>query len=191
MHSLIVGILTALPSGAAVAIAILGENIGSLVGVAISASILPPAVNTVILHFRFLVSRDILITSYLQGIFWSMSVLHSLNAIDDETVIKSNYYSDHQSIELAIHGALSMLLTAANIACILFMGVLVLKVNRCGIFSYLILMHFPSDQRGRTDNHEKSSPILEARHQTSSRLQSNPSRRERRRIHAEIGRRNE
>lgn len=47
MHSLIVGILTALPSGAAVAIAILGENVGSLVGVAISASILPPAVNTV------------------------------------------------------------------------------------------------------------------------------------------------
>lgn len=53
MHSLIVGILTALPSGAAVAIAILGENVGSLVGVAISASILPPAVNTVILnHFH-------------------------------------------------------------------------------------------------------------------------------------------
>lgn len=48
MHSLIVGILTALPAGAAVAIAILGENIGSLVGVAISASILPPAVNSVI-----------------------------------------------------------------------------------------------------------------------------------------------
>jgi uncharacterized membrane protein len=44
----LVGILIALPSGAAVAIAILGENTGSLVGVAISASLLPPAVNAVI-----------------------------------------------------------------------------------------------------------------------------------------------
>lgn len=65
IHSLIVGILTALPSGAAVAIAILGENIGSLVGVAISASILPPAVNTVILfgfyQFGFI---SILINSF-------------------------------------------------------------------------------------------------------------------------------
>lgn len=48
LRSLIVGICIALPSGAAVAIAILGENFGSLVGVAISASLLPPAVNTVI-----------------------------------------------------------------------------------------------------------------------------------------------
>lgn len=46
-RSLLVGVFTALPSGAAVAIAILGENIGSLVGVAISASLLPPAVNSV------------------------------------------------------------------------------------------------------------------------------------------------
>lgn len=67
IHSLVTGVFTAIPSGAAVlciikichhttlfmlfilqvAIAILGENIGSLVGVAISASLLPPAVNAV------------------------------------------------------------------------------------------------------------------------------------------------
>jgi uncharacterized hydrophobic protein (TIGR00271 family) len=47
LHSVIVGILIALPSGAAVAIAVLGDNFGSLVGVAISASLLPPACNTV------------------------------------------------------------------------------------------------------------------------------------------------
>uniref|UniRef100_A0A1B0GPD9 Uncharacterized protein n=1 Tax=Phlebotomus papatasi TaxID=29031 RepID=A0A1B0GPD9_PHLPP len=46
LHSLVVGILIALPSGAAVAIGILGENAGSLAGVAISASLLPPAVNS-------------------------------------------------------------------------------------------------------------------------------------------------
>lgn len=46
-HSLLVGFLTALPTGAAAAIAVLSENFGSLVGVAISVSLLPPAVNAV------------------------------------------------------------------------------------------------------------------------------------------------
>lgn len=46
-HSVVVGICIALPSGAAVAISVLGDNFGSLVGVAISASLLPPACNTV------------------------------------------------------------------------------------------------------------------------------------------------
>lgn len=47
-HALLVGVCTALPTGAAAAIAILAENVGSLVGVAISVSLLPPAVNAVI-----------------------------------------------------------------------------------------------------------------------------------------------
>ena len=47
LRSLWVGMLIALPSGAGVAIGILGGNAGSLVGVAISASLLPPAVNAV------------------------------------------------------------------------------------------------------------------------------------------------
>ncbi|KAG8234463.1 hypothetical protein J437_LFUL011862, partial [Ladona fulva] len=42
-----VGCLIALPSGAGVALGILGGNVSSLVGVAISASLLPPAVNAV------------------------------------------------------------------------------------------------------------------------------------------------
>lgn len=41
------GLLVAIPSGAGVALSILGGNAGSLVGVAISASLLPPAVNAV------------------------------------------------------------------------------------------------------------------------------------------------
>ena len=41
------GVLIALPSGAGVALSVLGGNVGSLVGVAISASLLPPAVNAV------------------------------------------------------------------------------------------------------------------------------------------------
>lgn len=47
LRSLWVGVLIALPSGAGVALSILGGNAGSLVGVAISASLLPPAVNCV------------------------------------------------------------------------------------------------------------------------------------------------
>lgn len=50
-QSVIVGIFIALLSGAAQSIALLRENFGSLVGVAISASLLPPAVNTVSLVF--------------------------------------------------------------------------------------------------------------------------------------------
>ena len=44
-RSLWVGTLIAIPSGAGVALSVLGGNAGSLVGVAISASLLPPAVN--------------------------------------------------------------------------------------------------------------------------------------------------
>jgi uncharacterized membrane protein len=40
------GALIAIPSGIGVALSILGDNTSSLVGVAISASLLPPAVNT-------------------------------------------------------------------------------------------------------------------------------------------------
>lgn len=47
-RSLWIGVLVALPSGAGVALSVLGGNAGSLVGVAISASLLPPAVNAVI-----------------------------------------------------------------------------------------------------------------------------------------------
>lgn len=46
-RSLWVGALVALPSGAGVAMAILGGNSACLVGVAISASLLPPSINCV------------------------------------------------------------------------------------------------------------------------------------------------
>lgn len=45
-RGLIGGVLVAIPSGIGVALSILGNNTSSLVGVAISASLLPPAVNT-------------------------------------------------------------------------------------------------------------------------------------------------
>ncbi|XP_052774315.1 uncharacterized protein LOC128212946 isoform X1 [Mya arenaria] len=45
LRALWVGMLIAVPSGAGVALSVLGGNAGSLVGVAISASLLPPACN--------------------------------------------------------------------------------------------------------------------------------------------------
>ena len=52
---LVVGLAVAVPSGVGVAISVLGGNSGSMVGVAISASLLPPAVNT--------------------GIYWAMALM--------------------------------------------------------------------------------------------------------------------
>ncbi|XP_063535661.1 uncharacterized protein LOC134745533 isoform X2 [Cydia strobilella] len=47
LRSLWVGVMVAIPSGAGVAVAVLGEYTASLVGVAISLSLLPPAVNAI------------------------------------------------------------------------------------------------------------------------------------------------
>lgn len=112
VHSLMVGIAIALPSGAAVAIAILGENIGSLVGVAISASLLPPAVNA--------------------GVLWALSLLCLLFGSQDtrySAVVKTHIYSDNQTLELFTLGCMSMCLTLLNVVCIYVMGVLFLKIK--------------------------------------------------------------
>ena len=47
VRSLWIGVLWALPSGSGVALALLQGSAGPLIGVAISASLLPPAVNCV------------------------------------------------------------------------------------------------------------------------------------------------
>ena len=47
LRALPMGVMIAIPSGAGVALSVLGGKVGSLVGVAISASLLPPAVNAV------------------------------------------------------------------------------------------------------------------------------------------------
>lgn len=112
LHSLVVGVFTAIPSGAAAAIGILGGNIGSLVGVAISASLLPPAVNS--------------------GLLWAVACIYKIFENDDSLyvdVIKSRRYSDNQATELAVLGGISMCLTLSNVLCVYLMGILVLKVK--------------------------------------------------------------
>uniref|UniRef100_A0A0K8V4S4 Uncharacterized protein MJ1221 n=1 Tax=Bactrocera latifrons TaxID=174628 RepID=A0A0K8V4S4_BACLA len=112
LHSLLVGLFTAIPSGAAAAVAILGGNIGSLVGVAISASLLPPAINA--------------------GVLWALALIYTLFETDDSRfniVVKSHSFSNNQATELVTLGAISMLVTISNIICVYIMGVLVLKVK--------------------------------------------------------------
>ncbi|XP_037709726.1 uncharacterized protein LOC119547096 isoform X2 [Drosophila subpulchrella] len=112
LHSLVVGVFTAIPSGAAAAIGILGGNIGSLVGVAISASLLPPAVNS--------------------GLLWAVACIYKFFEHDDSLyvdVIKTRRYSDNQAKELAVLGGISMCLTLSNVLCVYLMGILVLKIK--------------------------------------------------------------
>uniref|UniRef100_A0A0A1WKR0 Uncharacterized protein MJ1221 n=1 Tax=Zeugodacus cucurbitae TaxID=28588 RepID=A0A0A1WKR0_ZEUCU len=112
LHSLLVGLFTAIPSGAAAAVAILGGNIGSLVGVAISASLLPPAINA--------------------GVLWALALMYTLFETDESRfniVVKSHSFSKNQATELVTLGAISMLVTISNIICVYIMGVLVLKVK--------------------------------------------------------------
>ena len=60
-------IFIALPSGIGVALSVLGNNTSSLVGVAISASLLPPAVNTgMLLGYALLVHLDPLLETSLE-----------------------------------------------------------------------------------------------------------------------------
>lgn len=112
VHSVIIGILVAIPSGIAVAIGILGDNFGSLAGVAISASLLPPAVNT--------------------GLMFAFAVIYKIFERDEvrfNTLIASKEYSDHQSIELAVMGAISMCVTITNVISIYLMGIVFLKIK--------------------------------------------------------------
>ncbi|XP_044572263.1 uncharacterized protein LOC6496916 isoform X3 [Drosophila ananassae] len=112
LHSLVVGVFTAIPSGAAAAIGILGGNIGSLVGVAISASLLPPAVNS--------------------GLLWAVACIYKFFESDDtlyRDVVKTRKYSDNQATELAVLGTISMCLTISNVLCVYLMGILVLKIK--------------------------------------------------------------
>lgn len=107
-HSIFVGILIAIPSGAAVSIAILGDNTGSLVGTAISASLLPPAVNA--------------------GLVWALSLI-SLIFENESSMVKTTYFSENQAVELAVFGCISMCVTLTNIISIFFVGVGILKLK--------------------------------------------------------------
>jgi len=125
LRSLWVGVLIAVPSGAGVALSVLGGNAGSLVGVAISASLLPPAVNA--------------------GIFWALAIVlattdgshsgfHGFGtAVDPLTNLTVSLYqprhSDDPAMESFLLGLTSLALTLLNILCIILTGVLILRLK--------------------------------------------------------------
>jgi len=118
-----VGVAIAVPSGVGVAISVLGGNSGSMVGVAISASLLPPAVNT--------------------GLYWAMALMSSAfndsfhQDFKNETLLPETKdfkfeYAEHGDIaeELFWRGMISLTLTCINILCIIIVGVLMLLVKQ-------------------------------------------------------------
>lgn len=116
------GVLWALTSGSGVAIALLQGSVGPLVGVAISASLLPPVVNC--------------------GLFWALACIWL--QYDDKKIphIKgepytlhrdnSSYtfiYTDYIPTEFFINGIISCTLTIVNVICIFLTAIIVLKIK--------------------------------------------------------------
>ena len=69
LNDIALDILIAIASGAAAALSVLGENTSSMVGVAISASLLPPAVNAGYLFSVAIINNKELITRGIKNNF--------------------------------------------------------------------------------------------------------------------------
>lgn len=126
------GCLVALLSGAAVALGILSDVIASLVGAAISTSLMPPAVNAVCAFILFLIALNQQFSFVLQGLLWSLTVIYYFKDAEPtrySALSITHFYSENTTIEITTQGAVSMCLTFINIVCIYLAGILVFKVN--------------------------------------------------------------
>jgi hypothetical protein len=126
-RTVLVGALIALPSGAAVAISLLSGNQSSLVGVAISASLLPPCVNTGLLWAFALVK---LIRAYGTELYGNSRA--SMYATNQELAPMQGYdwtFSSNMAIECALLGLVSLLLALVNVVCIYLSAYLLLKIK--------------------------------------------------------------
>jgi hypothetical protein len=124
MKSLMVGVLVAIPSGAGVALSILAGNSGSLVGVAISASLLPPAVNCGILWG---LAMTIAVKEAIEGRD-PLVDCHTSLGNHDYFVGYKPIYCENAAKEFSIMGIVSFGLTWLNIILIFLVGVIILKV---------------------------------------------------------------
>ncbi|CAO1377115.1 unnamed protein product [Diamesa tonsa] len=118
-RSLWMGVLWALTSGSGVAVALLQGSAGPLIGVAISASLLPPVVNC--------------------GLFWALACIWLI--YDDIKIPhlkgeahtgNSSYqfiYTNYIPTEFLINGIVSALLTVVNVICIFITAIVVLKIK--------------------------------------------------------------
>eukprot|EP01138_Halocafeteria_seosinensis_P016275 gb/GECG01016605.1/.p1 GENE.gb/GECG01016605.1/~~gb/GECG01016605.1/.p1 ORF type:complete len:745 (+),score=76.00 gb/GECG01016605.1/:1-2235(+) len=124
-QSLWIGVTIAIPSGVGVALSVLGENTASLVGVAISAALLPPLVNA-----------------------GQLMAFAALLALSDEIDSSST------ASELLVAGAYSFVLTIVNILCIFLMALLLFKIKESTPFrgKSILFSTVTSELRRRKDN---------------------------------------
>jgi len=128
--ALYIGVAIAIPSGAAVALSLTSSNTSGLVGVAISASLLPPIVNSGILF-----AQAIFLTSYYNRNCSPYSAWEACCVADafdtlqptstcPETGIDNFCCSGVQypAAQIANMGGYSLALTVVNIVCIWFMA---------------------------------------------------------------------
>ncbi|XP_015587341.1 uncharacterized protein LOC107264023 [Cephus cinctus] len=119
-RSLWMGVLWALPSGTGVAVALLQGSNGPLIGVAISASLLPPVVNC--------------------GLFWALGCIWLIYSPIKMPHIKGESYTDFNSsytyvyaeylpVEFFCNGIVSACLTFINVMCIFITAIIVLKIK--------------------------------------------------------------
>lgn len=128
LRGLWVGALIALPSGAGVALSVLGGNAGSLVGVAISASLLPPAVNSGMLWAYSIICA--IKHPTLSELPLETNASQAVGHLDCRALKGNSYtliYSCNMAEEAAIMAIISLVLTIVNIICILITATLVLK----------------------------------------------------------------
>ncbi|XP_016965052.1 uncharacterized protein LOC108034623 [Drosophila biarmipes] len=119
VRALWMGVLWALTSGTGVAVALLQGSAGPLIGVAISASLLPPVVNC--------------------GLFWSLACIwliypekripHLKNEAMNSTSAYPFLYTNYLPTEFLINGIVSACLTIVNVICIFITAIIVLKIK--------------------------------------------------------------
>ena len=97
---------------------------GSLVGVAISASLLPPAVNA---GFFWCLSMLIAATGGSIRMFGPVTSPQGANVTDHRPY--DHQYTDNQPLEAFILGVISLALTLLNIICIIITGIVILRIK--------------------------------------------------------------
>ncbi|UJR21832.1 hypothetical protein I4U23_024906 [Adineta vaga] len=128
------GALVALPSGAGAALSVLGGNIGSLVGVAISASLLPPAVNAGLLSSYAFLSALIPEIGKQTTMFEPHEKIDALTAVAKNCTkfVGNDYkpiYSCYMATETGLLGVCSFILTITNIICIIVVSMIILRIK--------------------------------------------------------------
>ncbi|XP_076113501.1 uncharacterized protein LOC143081583 isoform X2 [Mytilus galloprovincialis] len=141
LRGLVPGLMIALASGIGVALSVLGGNAGSLVGVAISASLLPPAVNAGMLWAHSLVTvikpLELAPQIFIENQNASMNTTVNITVNTAVSLICPAYlnnkyepvHSCQMEIESIILGCISLSLTILNIFCIFIVGIIFLKIK--------------------------------------------------------------